>query len=72
MKEFRERRIRELRAAAARPVFGELAECHDGGADLLAAVNAHEQDPSVAVVVHVYDDGLPACRRLNVSILPSF
>eukprot|EP00619_Florenciella_sp_RCC1007_P010333 CAMPEP_0205909152 /NCGR_PEP_ID=MMETSP1325-20131115/3679_1 /ASSEMBLY_ACC=CAM_ASM_000708 /TAXON_ID=236786 /ORGANISM="Florenciella sp., Strain RCC1007" /LENGTH=364 /DNA_ID=CAMNT_0053275423 /DNA_START=109 /DNA_END=1203 /DNA_ORIENTATION=+ len=61
LKSFREARIRELQSASTQPVFGNIYE-----------VTAHEYadaidrcDPRVYVVVHIYEDFVKECGRMN-------
>mmetsp|Transcript_32371 Transcript_32371/g.85050 ORF Transcript_32371/g.85050 Transcript_32371/m.85050 type:complete len:368 (+) Transcript_32371:241-1344(+) len=61
LSKFREARIRELQSASTQPVFGNIVE-----------VAAHEYceaidkcDPRVFVVVHIYEDYVKECGRMN-------
>ncbi|KAJ8608289.1 hypothetical protein CTAYLR_010381 [Chrysophaeum taylorii] len=58
---YRERRLRELKEDASKPVFGALRRDLTKD-EYLAAITA---DPRIVVVLHIHDPRLPPCRRLE-------
>jgi hypothetical protein len=68
MREYRAKRVAELKAAAAasaaRTVFGEL---HALTEDAYAAI-LDDTRSGVVSVVHIFDEQLVACRRLNAKL----
>jgi hypothetical protein len=66
LQQYREKRLREMRAAAARnrqatQQFGSLV--HLSASTFLSAVDNEQH--SVYVVVHIYDDSVEACSAMN-------
>lgn len=60
-REFRQRRIEELRAAHQAPVFGQVKEV--SAFQFLDEIN--DEDPRVFVVAHIYEHCVQACVHMN-------
>lgn len=61
MEEYRAARLRQLQAAASKPIFGSIREV--SAADYLEEVDG--VDPRVSVVVHLYEPYIGACQKMN-------
>ncbi|KAI8930197.1 thioredoxin-like protein [Entophlyctis helioformis] len=61
IQEYRARRMLQLQVQSVRPRFGVVADLQT--ADYVSAID--DVDPSVTVVIHLYQQSLDACRLVN-------
>ncbi|KAJ1659321.1 Proteolipid protein 2 [Dispira simplex] len=65
LRHYREKRIREIQAFTARAQFGELVQISEP--DYKKQVTEVSRD--VWVVVHLFRDGIPACKLVNAHLV---
>lgn len=61
MKQYREKRLQELKVDATKPKYGSIIEINRPQFEV--EVNRAPQD--VIVIIHLYQDHIPECRKLN-------